>query len=319
MLSGKNFMITGATGRLGCETTTRLEELGANVTPIVLKGYPQKPKRVKWTAKSQPISILDERGLKDIKPPDYVINFHWLIDRKLSFTDQLQYELDRGVHRISYFWDWIKKASCVRFVNISSIKVFGPLNANPISAETEPRPISPYGLAKLTAERFLDAYFYQSNFIVIQLRLCTVASFGEHPTHIMSQLFHSAFKNKAIKVNIRHTMNILYIDEAVDLIINAALSADKSTYILTTPPIAVDEISARFEKISEKKLNAEYVDLDPGVIDPAFLSDLELLNASWVRKTELDSMIGKILDLNLSHFKASGEPESKLHTIRTIN
>jgi UDP-glucose 4-epimerase len=307
MLSGKRFAITGATGRLGCETTARLEELGADVIPIVLNGYPQKPKRVKWTAKSDPITIEDERGLKDIKSPDYVINFHWLVDRQLSFTDQLQYEIDSGISRIAYFWDWLKKVSCHRFVNISSIKVFGPLNANPISALTEPWPISPYGLAKVTAERFLDAYFYRSNFPVIQLRFCTVASYGEHPTHIMSQLFNSAFKSKAIKVNSRHTMNILYIDEAVDLIIKAALHADKSTYILATPSIAVDEIAARFENISGKKLNAEHVDLDPGLIDPVFQSDIELLNASWIRKTELDSMIEKIIDLNLSHFKASGD------------
>lgn len=305
MLSGKSFAITGATGRLGCETTARLEELGADVIPIVLNGYPQKPKRVKWTAKSDPIMIKDERDLKDIKPPDYVINFHWRVDRQLSFTDQLKYELDRGVHRISYFWDWIKKASCIRFVNISSTKVFSHLNSNPISSETDPRPISPYGVAKLTAERFLHAYFHQSDFPAIHLRLCSVASYGEHPTQILSQLFFSAFEDRPIKINSNHTMNILYIDEAVDLIINTALQAEKSVYILTTPLIAVGEIAARFEKISGNKLNADHVDLNPGVMDPVFQSDIHLLSASWIRKTALDSMIEKIIDQYLSNTTGS--------------
>jgi nucleoside-diphosphate-sugar epimerase len=313
MLSGKSFMITGATGRLGCETAARLEQLGANVIPVALKGYPPKPKRVRWTARSKPVNIMDGKGLKDIKPPDYVINLHWLVDRELSFTDQLQYELDSGVSRISYFWDWLKELSCHRFVNISSTKVFSHLNLNPISAETDPRPISPYGLAKLTAERFFDAYFYRSNFPVIQLRLCSVASYGEHPTHIMSQLFYSAFKKKAIKVNSSHTMNILYIDDAVDLIINAVLHADKSIYILATPPIAVYEIARRFEEISGKKINAELVDSDPKLTNPVFQSDIELLSASWIRKTDLDSMIDKIIDLNLFHSKVSGDLEAKFH------
>jgi nucleoside-diphosphate-sugar epimerase len=314
MFRGKRFVITGSTGRLGCETAARLEELGAEILPIVLNGYPKQPKRVKWAALRDPLIIQKVGDLKDIKAPDYVINFHWLVDRKLSFTEQLQYELDYGVHRISYFWDWLKEVSCHRFVNISSTKVFSHLNANPISAETDPRPISPYGLAKLTAERFLEAYFYQSNFPVIHLRLCSVASYGEHPTQILSQLFYSAFENKAIKVNSSHTMNLLYIDEAVDLIINAALQADKLNYILATPSIAVDEIAARFEKISGKKLNAEHVDLIPGVTDPVFQSDIELLSASWIRKTALDSMIEKIIDRYLSNFAVSGDLEAKFHS-----
>jgi nucleoside-diphosphate-sugar epimerase len=108
-------------------------------------------------------------------------------------------------------------------------------------------------------------------------------------------------------------MNILYIDDAVDLIINAVLHADKSIYILATPPIAVYEIARRFEEISGKKINAELVDSDPKLTNPVFQSDIELLSASWIRKTDLDSMIDKIIDLNLFHSKVSGDLEAKFH------
>ena len=299
MLSGKVFLITGATGRLGSETAARLENLGAEVLPIVLAGYPREPKRVQWAAASRPI-VVDEAGdLKNIKAPDYVINFHWLVDRSLSFTGQLQYELEWALHRISFFWDWLREMSCNRLVNVSSIKVFGHLNNNPISTNTDPQPASPYGLAKLTAERFLDNLFFQSNCTVAHLRLCSVASHGEHPSHLLYQLFTSCYENTPIKINSGHTMNILYIDEAVDLIINAALQSYKSTYLLTTPSISIDDIIAKFEKVSGRKLNAEYVDLNPGIIDPVFDSDIELLSADWVRYTAIDSIIKKIIEQNL--------------------
>ena len=300
MLSGKSFAISGSTGRLGCETTARLEELGAEVIPIVLKGYPQKPKRVEWTAKIDPIIIEDVPGFKDIKPPDYVINFHWMVDRTLSYTEQLQYEIDCGLQRISYFWDWLKTLSCDRFVNISSTKVFSTLNTNPISTKTYPRPITPYGIAKLTGEQFFDAYFNTSDIPVIHLRLCSVASYGEHPTQILSQLYQSAYADKAIKINAGHSMNLLYIDEAVDLIINAALQAGQLKYIVATPSIKIDEIAARFEKISGKELMAEYIDLNPGETDPIFKSDLHLLEDSWIRKTSVGSMIEKMIERYLS-------------------
>ena len=311
MLNGKTFIITGSTGRLGCESTARLEDMGADVFPVVLNGYPQKPKRVKLAAKTEPIIIENTGDLKHIKAPDFVINFHWLVKRTLSYADQFQYELDHSLFRIVYFWEWIKEISCQRCVNISSTKVFSPLNANPISAETDPLPLSPYGLAKLTAERFLDAFFHPSDVALVHIRLCSVASYGEHPTQILSRLFHSAYKGKAIKINSGHSMNLLYIDEAVDLIINAALQANKSKYLLASPAIAIDEMAARFEKISGKKLNAEHIDLDPGVVDPVFQSEIELLHASWIRRTAFDSMIEKIIAQYLSAPTVSDDLEAK--------
>lgn len=314
MLNGKTFAITGTTGRLGCETAARLETLGADVLPLVLNGYPQHPKRIPWTAGRDPIIVSDGGDLKNIKSPDYVIHFHWLVDRTLPFLDQLQYELNCALYRITYFWDWLKDTGCHRFANISSTKVYSHLNSNPISAETDPRPLSPYGLAKIAAERFLDAYFFECNFSIVHLRLCSVASYGEHPSQILSQMFNSAYKKKSIRVNTGHTMNLLYIDDAVDLIINAALHADKLTYVLAPPSIAVDEIATRFEKISGKKLNAEYIDLTPGIVDPVFQSDIIRLDARWIRRTALDSMIRKIIDYNLADSPISADLKAKCHS-----
>ena len=304
MLSGKIFLITGPTGRLGCETVARLENLGATVLPVVLNGYSHQPKRVQWTAKSEPIIVEKTNDLTNLKEPDYVINFHWLVNRTLSYTDQLLYELDYALNRISFFWDWLKGKSLNRFVNISSTKVFSHLNSNPIQANTEPRPVSPYGIAKLTVEKFLDAYFYDSGFPLIHLRLCSVASFGEHPTHILTRFFKSSHDNQYIKVNKGHTMNIIYIDEVVDLIINAAMVSENLRYIITTPPISVDEIASKFETISGRKLNADYVDENPGISDPIFESDIDFFHTSWVRHTSLEVMIQKIIDENLIYRSA---------------
>jgi hypothetical protein len=139
-----------------------------------------------------------------------------------------------------------------------------------------------------------------------------VASCGEHPTQILSQFFYSAFENKAIKVNSGHAVSLLHIDEAVDLSINAALQADRSTYILAAPSMAVDQIAGFFEEISGKKLNAEYLDLEPGTTDTAFQPDIELLYARWIRKTSLNLMIKKIIEQYLNGNSNSGALESRV-------
>ena len=295
MLSGKTFLITGATGRLGCDLTARLEELGASVHPIILEGYPIRPKLVPWIAESQPLEVRDKEALDALPRPDYAINLHWKVDRSRPFAEQIVNQLDWNVHRLEFVWQWLKDQSVEHFVNCSTIRVFSPLNDNPISSRTEPHPTTPYGIAKLAAEKFFAAFFSDSSTTVAHLRLCSVCSFGEHPSQLMSQLASSALDGARIRVNTGHSANLMYIDEAVDIIINAALLGNPDRRLAVTPSRSIDEIAKLFEGISGTALNAEYIDLVRGAIDPEFISDIDTLRADWVRVTPLHEAITRIL------------------------
>jgi nucleoside-diphosphate-sugar epimerase len=289
-------MVTGATGRLGCGVVERLEEFGIRVYPIVLPGYSLSPKRIKWGCNTKPIAVNGLRDLQNLAEPDYVINLHWHIDRTLSFAQQILFELDYNIHRLEFFWDWLASKIIKRFVNVSSIKVFSNLNSNPITVDSEPRPMTPYGIAKKAAESFFDARFYNSGFPVAHLRLCSVASYGEHPSHLMSQLMASGFEKERIKVNTGHYSNLLYIEDAIDLIINSAFVAENKYYNLTTDGIKNETIACEFERITNSKLNADFVDLMPGIVDPVFISDIPKLRSEWTRKTTLQKIIQKLVE-----------------------
>lgn len=298
MLSGKIFFITGSTGRLGCATAYRLEELGATIVPLVFGNFSLKPKRTNWKARSNPLKINNLSDLDKLAKPDYVINFHWQLNRKLTYTEQITYEIHNNIHQIAFLWEWLlnKKIRC--FVNISSIKIFSYLNHDTVYAWTEPCPVTPYGIAKMVAEKFFDTYFNDSPFQVIHLRLCSVASFGEHPSHLISQLYSSAFNNRHITINKGHITYIIYIDEVVDLIINAALIAEQQRYIITNSGMPIEQIASKFEQVSGKKINASYIDLEPGKPDPVLISDIKKLKADWIRYTSIESAIKKIIEFN---------------------
>lgn len=298
MLSGKIFCLTGSTGRLGSATEKRLEELDAEVIPVVLGNYPDKPKRIKWDAKSKPLRIRNANELNELRTPQYVINFHWEVDRALSKLDQLIYEINHNIYDLSFFWNWLLDKELKRFVNISTIKVFSHLNENPISIETEPRPFSPYGIAKLVAEKFFDYYFSNTNFSIVHLRLSSVASFGEHPSHLLSRLYESAFNGKKITINKGHKVNLFYVDEIIDLIINAALNARNDKYLLVKEGYSVEKVASEFERISRKKIIAIYKNLAPGQTDPIFLSNRQELESDWIRKFSLNEIIESIIKLN---------------------
>ena len=297
MLTGKTFLITGATGRLGCEATIRLEELDAEILPVVLRGYPPKPKRVKWSAKTSPIVINSSDDLKGLQSPDFVINFHWRVNRTLPAATQLLYEIVNNIHLPRFLWDWLLDKPVKALINISSIKVYSYLNQSPISAKTEPRPITPYGIAKLTAEKYLDAHFRNSPFRVAHLRLCSVASYGEHPLHLMSQLYFSAFDNKRIRIN-RGMTSVMYIEDVVDLIINAAVECKKNRYIIAAPSESNRQIARIFEKVTNRSINAHYNNAPRDISDPIYISDIKDLTASWTRSNSIEEMIKRFVELH---------------------
>lgn len=276
-----------------------MEELNAEVIPIILRGYPDLPKRVDWKAKSKPIRIFNKEDIEQLELPDYVINFHWLVDRSKSFTEQLLHEINSNIYEHSFFWDWLRQIKPKKFVNISTIKIFSELNQNPISSSSIPKPLTPYGISKVTAENYFRALFHKTTSKYISLRLGSISSYGEVPTQLLTQLFNSTFNKKMITINKGHITNILYIEEAIDLIINSTSLDDKENYIVVGEGILNENLSQRFEEISHGKLNAEYFDLSPGIEDPIFISDRDKLQSTWTRSYSLNSMIELIIKSNL--------------------
>lgn len=291
---------------MGKEICQRLEELNATVIPIILTGYPEKPKRIEWNSSVKPIKIYEKEDLNQLQVPDYVINFHWQVERSKSFTEQLLFEINSNLNLHEFFWGWLKEKKPQKFINISTIKIFSELNQSPVSSSSNPIPLTPYGISKVAAENYFRTLFYKSLTQVINLRLGSISAFGEVPTQLLSQLFNSAFNNKKITVNKGHISNILFIDEAIDLIINSALTGDKESFLVVGEGQLNEFIGKKFEEISKRKLNVDYIDLNPGIVDPGYISDRDKLKSDWTRYYSLDSMINMIIKSNLNSSSTIG-------------
>lgn len=288
---------------MGKEICQRLEELNATVIPVILIGYPEKPKRVEWNSSVKPIKIYEKEDLNQLQVPDFVINFHWQVERSKSFTEQLLFEINSNLNLHEFFWEWLKEKKPKKFINISTIKIFSELNQSPVSSSSNPIPLTPYGISKIAAENYFRTLFHKSLTQVINLRLGSISAFGEVPTQLLSQLFNSTFNNKKITVNKGHISNILYINEAIDLIINSALIGDNDFLVVGEGQLN-EFISQKFEEISNRKLNADYIDLNPGIVDPSYISDRDKLKSDWTRYYSLDSMIKMIIKSNLNSTSA---------------
>jgi UDP-glucose 4-epimerase len=244
--------------------------------------------------------MVGEEDLRSLPVPDHVINLHWWVDRDRPFAEQVTNEIRWNVSGPEFLWRWLREGGVKSFVNSSSIRVFSGLNENPISSRTEPRPLSPYGIAKVAGEKFFTAFFHETATRVAHLRLCSVSSHGEHPSQLMSRLVAGTVGGERIRLNTGHTANVIYIDEVVDILISAAISDEAGRFVIATPERSIDEIARVFETVCGQPVNAEYVDLAPGIPDARFNSDIDTFRADWVRVTPLESAMGKILEQHRS-------------------
>jgi nucleoside-diphosphate-sugar epimerase len=295
MLSGRTVLLTGSTGRLGAELTRRAEELGAAVLPLVYGGYPDSPKRIPWAARAAPRRVRRREDLDGLPRPDLVINAHWEVSRTLPFADQLAFEIDANIRALAGLWDWLSAAGVRSFVNISSIKIFGPSHDQPITAATEPRPASPYGIAKFAAEKFFDAAFGGRGPVVTHLRLAPLMAAGGHPSQLTSQILAGLFEGRRILVNAGHRTHLLPIEEAADLVLAAGAEARGGRFNIVPPGLANEEIAELFGRIAGRRIEAEFRDLEPGAADPVFISDIEAFGADWVRRRPIEEAIRRVL------------------------
>ena len=254
---------------------------------------------MEWSSSVKPVKVYTNADLIQLEGFDYVINFHWQVDRSKTFTEQLLYEINLNLSSHEFFWNWLKEKAPKKFINISTIRIFSELNTSPVFSSSIPHPLTPYGISKVVAENYFRSLFNRTSTQVINIRLGSISALGEVPTQLLTQLFNSSFNNKKITVNKGHYSNILYINEAIDLIINSALIGDEENYILVGDGKPNEDIAKRFEEISQRKLKAEYIDLNPGVLEPEFVSDRDKLKSFWTRYYSLDSIIELIIKSNL--------------------
>jgi nucleoside-diphosphate-sugar epimerase len=291
MLEGKTFLVTGATGRLGCALVPRIESLGGLVLPVVLPGYAPTPKRVPWTAEAQPILVNEPADLAKLSAPTHVVNLHWRVDRTRGFADQLAGEIQANIADLAFVWDWIVEVGVESFLNVSSFKVYGKRNAGGIRSDVEPLPDTPYGIAKLASERFFDARLAGSGCRVVHLRPTSIASIGEHPSQLVSRICTSAVHGERIKVFTGTKTYLLHLNHAVDLMIQAAIAPGRSCYLVAGEGARNEEIVALFERRLGRKVVADYVNQSPDTGTPRVVSDTSKLFAPWVRSFSLVELV----------------------------
>ncbi|MDA4122240.1 MAG: NAD-dependent epimerase/dehydratase family protein [Thaumarchaeota archaeon] len=148
------------------------------------------------------------------------------------------------------------KGTNTRLVYASSSSIYGDSERSPTPEETTPRPVSPYGTTKLTAEQLCYVYFRNYGSQVVALRYFTVYGPRQRPDMAFTKFISAISAGREIKVfgDGRQMRDFTYVKDIVSGNMLAMDAEPGTVYnVGAGNTIPLNEVIAKLESIIGKK------------------------------------------------------------------
>ncbi|MEW6102540.1 MAG: NAD-dependent epimerase/dehydratase family protein [bacterium] len=161
----------------------------------------------------------------------------------------------------------IKKKNIKKFVYASSSSVYGDCKHLPLKEEYIPKPLSPYGVTKLSAENLVELYRKNYGIPAISLRYFTVFGPHQRPDMAFFKFIKAGFLNEPIVVygDGSQTRDFTYVSDIIDANIHAAESNEEGIFnIGGGNRVTLNDVIKDIERFIGKDIKIEYRDKQKG-------------------------------------------------------
>ena len=259
-MSKNKVLVTGCAGFIGSHICERLISLGYKVMGIdaFTNYYSTELKRYNLTKLlgndcfnllEQDLSQVSVDYLSNIvRKVDYIIHeaaqpgvrYSW----GSSFTSYVTHNIIATQNLLEAT---VKANNIKRLVYASSSSVYGNQLKIPLREDMYPKPYSPYGVTKLTAELLCLTYFENHNIPVVNLRYFTVYGPRQRPDMAFHKFIKNMFNNQPIEIYGDGTQmrDFTYVDDVVDATIKAMESNDavgETINIGSSNPVKLNDV-----------------------------------------------------------------------------
>jgi UDP-glucose 4-epimerase len=199
------------------------------VRELSRRGHSYRRAVVPWTRPDEAVRALESQA-RDVASSEGRWRIIWCAGAGVIGTTQRT--LDQEVHTFAAFLDRLTSlpdvvpAPDAFFLASSAGGIYGGSTAPPFTEATEPAPISPYGEAKLAAEKRLRRFAADSGVPVVIGRLSNLYGPGQDlskPQGLVSQLCRAHHERRplSIFVSLDTARDYLYSDDAARMVTRA--------------------------------------------------------------------------------------------------
>ncbi|MER7052708.1 MULTISPECIES: NAD-dependent epimerase/dehydratase family protein [unclassified Streptomyces] len=260
-------LVTGAAGFIGSHLVTELRSSGRNVVALDRRPIPDD---LRSQSPPLPGSLRTIRGdlntlnLADcLKNTSVVFHLAALPGVRPSWTQFPEY-LQCNVLATQRLLEACVQAGVERVVVASSSSVYGGADGM-MSEDDLPRPLSPYGVTKLAAERLALAFAARDDakLSVGALRFFTVYGPGQRTDMFISRLIRSTLRNEPVEIYGDGTQlrDFTHVSDVVRALVLAASVRDRGSAVLnigTGGAVSVNEVVSLTAELTGSRPSTSY-------------------------------------------------------------
>lgn len=180
--------------------------------------------------------------------------------------------------------------------------IYSPVAELPWTTETQCDPQSPYGLSKLTTERYLNLVKQNSGLEFVCLRYSNVYgprqdALGE--AGVISIFIEQAIKNNDLKIfgDGEQTRDFIYVDDVVKANIMALSDQVTGTFnVCTNTNISVNRLATEILSNIETASKVKYLDPIKGEVKHTQLCYNKLLNYGWAPSVQIEEGLNRTIE-----------------------
>ncbi|HET7579649.1 MAG TPA: NAD-dependent epimerase/dehydratase family protein [Bacillales bacterium] len=264
-------LVTGAGGFIGSHLCDHLLRKGHDVTGI--EGFVgSTPGRLKTRnlkkAESHPNFHLEHTNLLEadwnqlLKNKDAVFHLAGIPGVRSSWGDDFKQYIDHNIWATQKLLEVCRNRPLKKFVYISTSSVYGETSGK-TSETTQPAPLSPYGVSKLTGEYLCRVYQIAFGVPVVILRYFTVYGPRQRPDMAFHRFIRMILQGESIPIygDGQQTRDFTYVEDCVAgtaAVLNADDVIGETINIGGKERASVLDVMTLLEKITGKKAQLDF-------------------------------------------------------------
>ncbi|MDZ7859645.1 MAG: GDP-mannose 4,6-dehydratase [Candidatus Krumholzibacteriota bacterium] len=220
-------LVTGAAGFIGSNVCERLIADGYQVLGIDSFTDYYSPERKRKNIENiisdsnfelleEDINDFDFRGM--IEGYDCVFHLAAQAGVRMSWGREFSIYVDSNILTTQKILEALKENVRTKLVYSSSSSVYGETDKLPMKEEQKLKPLSPYGVTKLSGEHLCELYRNNYDVNAVSLRYFTVYGPRQRPDMAFSRFITSALAGEGIEIygDGKQTRDFTYISDAVE-------------------------------------------------------------------------------------------------------
>jgi len=270
------YLVTGGAGFIGSSIAKKLIQHGNEVVIIdnLKTGY-------EWNIPKEALFIngdfSQDKVIEELRKIKFDGIYHIGGQRsgEISYEDP-EYDLNTNTLSTLKLLQYCVQTGCKKFVYASTMSVYGEKeNQEQFSETDETHPKSFYAVGKLASEKYMEIFSKQFDIDYVALRYFNVYGPGQNLDNLkqgmvsiyLKQFLDDKFANVVVKGNISRFRDFIYIDDVVDITIEAMKNDQFNNQIInvgTGLKTTVGEILSLIKKYTNSKKEIEVLDGTPG-------------------------------------------------------